>query len=134
MADHAAHFVVGELVHQAGEHAHASVGHREGIHVGNQVRLEVQLQAVLIVESLGEGRQTTGIGTAGRCHGVVLVHPLARLIGIGLHIGIGQGDAFHELGAGTQATAQVQCHRRRHRAHGQAEAQDEATHGFAVHC
>lgn len=108
VADDVAHFVVGELVHEARVNADGAVGHGEGVDVGGKVDLEVHLQAVIRAQAGGEFGQARCVGAACGGDAVLAVAFGGHLVKGRLHFFVGQRLGFGQVLACVQHLAQVE--------------------------
>ena len=81
MADDKAHFVVGHRVQQAGVHPHRAIGHGKGVDLFGQVYLEIQRQAVFLIQPFHNARQALGVRAVGRGDFILAVHVLGGVKG-----------------------------------------------------
>ena len=107
VADHIAHFIVGELVHQTRIHPDGAVGHGKGVDLGREVDLEVHLEAVVGAQARGKFGQTLGIGVACRSHLVLAVHLGGHLVERALEFLVRQALGLGQVLACIQHLAQV---------------------------
>ena len=91
-------FIVIHDVHQRGENAHATVRACKGVDVDYMEYFKVQRYSIGIRYTLGKLAQTNSIGIVFGKNGVVLVHPVDRLLDVRRHLGISKSDSLRSLG------------------------------------